>query len=120
MTTLTASQVFSQLAALAEQDVFTNVVPVINSTLLTIQANPGQWVNPLSAGILANQFLANLTATLPNLEQSAVVGAAQLVQAVLTTINAKLVAEAGTVTPAGVGAEIGGLVPAAPSVAPAN
>jgi hypothetical protein len=121
MTQLSASQVFSQLAALAEQDVFTNAVPVINSTLANIQANPAQWTNPLSAGLLANQFLVNLTATLPNLQNSAVTGAAQLVGAILTAVNTKLVAAAGTVTPASVGAEIGGAIATpAPSAAPVN
>ena len=119
MTQLSALQVFSQLAALAEQDVFTNAVPVINSTLANIQANPAQWTNPLSAGLLANKFLVDLTATLPTLENSAVSGAAQLVGAILTAVNAKLTAAAGAVTPASVGAEIGGAI-ATPSAAPVN
>jgi hypothetical protein len=122
-TTLTASEVFAQLAALAEQDVFVNVIPVINSTLANIQANPAQWTNPLSASLLANQFLVNLTATLPTLESSAVSGAASVVQSILTTVNAKLVAAAGTVTPVSVGTELGNAIPtpaAAPSAAPVN
>jgi hypothetical protein len=121
MTTLTAEQVFSQLAQLAQQDIFQNAVPVISSTLANIQANPAEWTNPLSAGLLANQFLVNLTATLPNLQNSAVAGAAQLVGAILTAVNTKLVAAAGTVTPASVGAEIGGAIATpAPSAAPVN
>jgi hypothetical protein len=106
MTTLTASQVFAQLASLAEQDVFTNVLPVLNSTLSNIQANPAQWTNPLSAALLANQFLASLTATLPSIEQSAVSGAASLVQAILTSASAKLTATP-PMTPAALGTEIG-------------
>jgi hypothetical protein len=120
---LTTSQVFSQLAALAEQDVFTNVIPVISTTLADIEANPSVWVNPATAIIKGNQFLANLTATLPTLEANAVTGAAQLVGAIITSLNAKLVAAAGTVTPTSVGAEIGGAIPApaaTPSAAPVN
>ena len=107
MTTLSASQVFSQLATLAGEDVFTNAVPVISATLSSIEANPAQWTNPLSAALLANSFLAQLTATLPAMEQSAVTGAAQLVGAVLTAVNAKLTAAAATVTPVSVGTEVG-------------
>lgn len=107
MTTLTTSQVFSQLAILVGEDVFTNAVPVINATLANIAANPAQWTNPLSAALLANSFLAQLTATLPVMEQSAVTGAARLVGAVLTAVNAKLTAAAATVTPVSVGTEVG-------------
>jgi CO dehydrogenase/acetyl-CoA synthase delta subunit len=107
MSTLTASEVFSQLAALAEQDIFVNALPVINTTLANIQANPAQWTNPLSASLLANKFLVDLTATLPSLENTAVSGAATLVGALLTAINAKLIASSGSVTAAGVGTAIG-------------
>lgn len=120
MSTLTASEVFSQLAALAGQDVFTNVVPLISATLADIEANPASWVNPATAIIKGNQFLANLTATLPTIETSAVTGAAQLVGAIITGLNAKLAAAATSVTAAGVGSEIAGAVPAVPSVAPTN
>jgi hypothetical protein len=121
---LTASQVFSQLAALAEQDVFTNALPVISSALSDIQANPASWTNPATAILKGNAFLANLTATLPTIENSAVMGAAQLVGAIVTSLNAKLVAAQGSVTAASVGAEIGGAIPSPaavpPSVAPVN
>jgi hypothetical protein len=110
MASLTASQVFSQLAQLAEQNIFTNAVPVINSTLLNIEANPAQWTNPLSAALLGNQFLVNLLATLPSLENSAVTSAATLVQSVLTTVNTKIEAAAAPVTAVSVGAEIGNAI----------
>lgn len=110
MTTLTASQVFSQLAALAGQDVFQNVLPVVTSALADIEANPQTWVNPASAILKGNAFLVNIMATLPTMESTAVTGAAQLVGAIVTSLNAKLVAAAGTTTATAVGTEIGSAV----------
>jgi len=112
MTTLTASQVFTQLAELAGQDVFQNVLPIVTSTLADIEANPQTWVNPASAILKGNAFLVNIMATLPTMESTAVTGAAQLVGAIITAVNAKLVAAAGTITPASVGAEVGSAVTA--------
>jgi len=106
MTTLTASQVFTQLAQLAGQDVLQNALPVITSTLADIEANPQTWVNPASAILKGNAFLTSLLATLPTIEGTAVTGAAQLVGALITSLNAKLVAASGTTTPAAVGSEI--------------
>jgi len=110
MTTLTASQVFSQLAALAGQDIFQNVLPVVTSALADIEANPQAWVNPASAILKGNAFLVNVMATLPTMESQAVTGAAQLVGAIVTALNSKLVAAAGTATPTTVGTEIGSAV----------
>ena len=116
MSSSSASQIFSQLAALAGEDVFTNVVPVINSALADIEANPQTWVNPATAIIKGNAFFANVLATLPTIEGSAVTGAAQLVGAIVTGLNAKLAAAAASVTPATIAGEIAGnAAPAAPS-----
>jgi hypothetical protein len=112
-----ASTIFSQLAALAGEDVFTNVIPVINSALADIEANPATWTNPATAIIKGNAFLANMVATLPTIEASAVTGAAQLVGAIITGLNAKLAATAASVTPATIASEIGGTA-AAPTPAP--
>jgi hypothetical protein len=108
-----ASTIFSQIAELAGNDVFTAVVPVINSALADIEANPAEWTNPVTAIAKGNAFLANLVATLPTIENNAVTGAGQLVQAVVTGLAAKLTSVAGSVTPAQVGAEIVGSASAA-------
>lgn len=116
---LTTAQVFGQIAALAGEDVFQNALPVVTSTLSSIQSNPGQWTNPLSAGLLANKFLVDLLATVPALEQSAVQGAATLVNSVLTAVSSKFASTSTSLTPASVGAELGAAAAAAiPSAAP--
>lgn len=106
--TTSASTVLSQIAALAGEDIFTNVVPVITSALADIEANPATWTNPATAIIKGNAFLANVLATLPTIESTAVTGAAQLVGAIITGVNAKLVAAAATITPATIAGEIAG------------
>lgn len=115
--TTSASTIFSQLAALAGEDVFQNVVPVINSALADIEANPATWTNPATAIIKGNAFLANLLATLPTIENTAVTGAAQLVGAVITGLNAKLAAT--PVTVAGAAATITDAVTGGPVPTPA-
>lgn len=115
MSSTSASTIFSQLAALAGNDVFTNVVPVIGAALADIEANPSEWTNPVTAIIKGNAFLANLTATLPTIESSAVTGAAQLVGAIVTGLQSKLTASAAAATPAQVGAEIAGSVTGVPA-----
>jgi CO dehydrogenase/acetyl-CoA synthase delta subunit len=109
MTTSTASQVFSQLAALAASEVFPPVLTLVNSTLTDIETNPQEWVNPASAMVKGNAFVAQLLATLPAIENAAVPAAAQLISAVLAAVSAKL-NSAGAVTPESVGASIGAAI----------
>jgi hypothetical protein len=114
--TLTAGQIFGQLATLIESNIFTNALPVINTALGQLAANPQEVLNPLNSGIFAAQFIANLTATLPAIEQEGVQGAVQLLQALLTAAQAKVAAAtsgaggATPVTPASVGAAIAAAV----------
>jgi hypothetical protein len=103
-----APSIFSQLASIAENDLFTAVVPVIGSALADIQANPAQWTNPATAIMKGNAFLADLVATLPNLEAISVTQAAQLVSAVITGLQSKL-----TATPIPTPAQVGGEIAAA-------
>ena len=108
MSTVTASptNIFSQLAELVASQAFPPVLSLVTATLADIQTNPQEWVNPASATIKGTAFVANLMATLPAVENAAVPAAAQLVSAIFTTLSAKLVAAAGTVTPVSVGEEI--------------
>jgi hypothetical protein len=100
-----STNIFADLASLAASDVFPPVLSLVNSTLADIEANPQEWVNPASATVKGTAFVANLIATLPAIENTAVPAAAQLVSAVLSTLSAKLTSVAA-VTPASVGAEI--------------
>lgn len=99
------ANIFSDLASLAASEVFPPVLTLVNSTLQDIENNPQEWVNPASATVKGTAFVANLIATLPAIENTAVPAAAQLVSAVLSTLSAKLTA-VSAVTPASVGAEI--------------
>jgi hypothetical protein len=104
------TNIFADLASLAASDVFPPVLTLVNSTLQDIETNPQEWVNPASATVKGTAFVANLIATLPAIENTAVPAAAQLVSAVLSTLSAKLTSVSGTVTPASVGAEIGNTI----------
>lgn len=101
-----SSNIFAQLAELAASEAFPPVLSLVTATLADIEANPQEWVNPASATVKGTAFVANLVATLPTIENAAVPAAAQLVSAIFTTLSAKLVSAAGTVTPAAVGADI--------------
>jgi hypothetical protein len=105
-----STNIFADLASLAASDVFPPVLTLVNSTLQDIETNPQEWVNPASATVKGTAFVANLIATLPAIENTAVPAAAQLVSAVLSTLSAKLTSVSGTVTPASVGAEIGNTI----------
>lgn len=103
--TLTPAQVFQQLTALAANTVFISAMPVITNALSQVEANPQQVLNPLNSGIFAVQFMANLQAVLPTIENDAVQATAQLVEAFLTAVTTKF-ATAGT-TAAAIGTEVG-------------
>jgi hypothetical protein len=105
-----STNIFADLASLAASDVFPPVLTLVNSTLQDIETNSQEWVNPASATVKGTAFVANLIATLPAIENTAVPAAAQLVSAVLSTLSAKLTSVSGTVTPASVGAEIGNTI----------
>jgi hypothetical protein len=105
-----STNIFADLASLAASDVFPPVLTLVNSTLQDIETNPQEWVNPASATVKGTAFVANLIATLPEIENTAVPAAAQLVSAVLSTLSAKLTSVSGAVTPASVGAEIGNTI----------
>jgi hypothetical protein len=105
-----STNIFADLASLAASDVFPPVLTLVNATLTDIETNPQEWVNPASATVKGTAFVANLIATLPAIENTAVPAAAQLVSAVLSTLSAKLTSVSGTVTPASVGAEIGNTI----------
>lgn len=105
--TLTPAQVFQQIFALLENNVFTNALPVISGAAATVAANPQTVLNPLQSGLFAAKFVADLTATLPTIENDGVQGAAQIVQAFLTTTITKLNANPPT-TPAALGAALAG------------
>jgi hypothetical protein len=109
-TTATSSNIFSELAQLLASQALPPVLTLMNTTLADIEANPQEWLNPAAATIKGTQFLTNLVATLPAIENAAVPGAAQLFQAVLNTLSAKLTSAAATLTPASVGAEIANTV----------
>jgi hypothetical protein len=114
----TASQVFSQLAQLAASEVFPPVITLVNSTLSDIETNPQEWVNPASAIVKGNAFVANLLATLPSIENAAVPAAAQVISAALAAISAKL-ASASAVTATSVGTAIGDAITGTPAPTPA-
>lgn len=101
-----ASQIFSELAQLAASEAFPPVLTLVNSTLADIEANPQEWVNPLTVIPKGTAFMANLVATLPAIENAAVPAAAQLISAALAAISAKL-ASPSALTPASVGTAIG-------------
>jgi len=105
-TTATTSNIFSELAQLLASQALPPVLTLMNTTLADIEANPQEWLNPAAATIKGTQFLTNLVATLPAIENAAVPGAAQLVQAVLNTLSAKLTSAAATLTPTSVGQEV--------------
>lgn len=101
---VTGTNIFSELASLTASEVFPPVLTLVNSTLADIEANPQEWVNPITATIKGNAFVTNLIATLPAIENSAVPAAAQLISAVLNTLAAKL--SSVKVTAQGVGSDI--------------
>ena len=105
-----STNIFADLASLAASDVFPPVLTLVNSTLQDIETNPQEWVNPASATVKGTAFVANLIATLPAIENTAVPAAAQLVSAVLSTLSAKLTSVSGTVTPVSVGVGIGNTI----------
>jgi hypothetical protein len=105
-TTATTSNIFSELAQLLASQALPPVLTLMNTTLADIEANPQEWLNPAAATIKGTQFLTNLVATLPAIENAAVPGAAQLFQAVLNTLSAKLTSAAATLTPTSVGQEV--------------
>lgn len=104
MSSLTPEQVFQQILGLIENNVFTNAMPVIAGALATVEANPQTVLNPLQSGLFAAKFVADLSATLPSIENSGVQGAAQVVQAFLTGVITKL--NAAPVSAAQVGINI--------------
>lgn len=85
-----ASDVLTQLGALLGNEVFSTFTPTITSILSDIQANPAEWTNPASAAIKGAAAVATLTAGLPTLENSAVTGAASLVQFLWLGIGQKI------------------------------
>ena len=106
-----SSNIFADLASLAASEVFPPVLTLVNSTLADIEANPQEWINPASATVKGTAFVANLIATLPAIENSAVPAAAQLVSAVLSTLDAKLTfMSSQNLTPTSVGVEIGNTI----------
>jgi hypothetical protein len=110
MSTTTTTNIFQELAQLLASQALPPVLTLMNTTLADIEANPQEWVNPAVATIKGTQFLTNLVATLPAIENAAVPGAAQLFQAVLNTLASKLTAASATLTPTAVGSEIGNTI----------
>lgn len=115
----TASQIFSQLAALIGEDIFMNVVPVISSASAAVNSNPQAILNPLNAGIFGVKLLADLQGALPQTEAVAVQDVAQVANAILTTLSARVAAVAASSTPTAIAAEIVGSAPAATPAVPA-
>jgi hypothetical protein len=93
-TTTSASDVLSQLGELLGNEVFQTFTPTIDSILSDIQANPAEWTNPATAIIKGTAAVTALTANLPTLENTAVNGAASLVQFLWTALGQKIAAAA--------------------------
>lgn len=105
---LTPEEVFQQLGSLLLNNVFTNALPVVTTALAKVEANPSMVLNPLTSGIFAAQFVADITATLPTIEASATQQAATLVQSFLAVLITK--AQSITTTAASVGTALGNAV----------
>ena len=107
---VSASQVFQEIVALLANDVFTNALPIITQALTTVSANPQEVLNPLNSGLFVGKFIADLAATLPTIESSAITGAAQIANALLSGVSAKVSTAAAATSPAAVGAQIASAV----------
>jgi hypothetical protein len=108
--TTTPAEIFQEIVALLANDVFTNALPVITTALTTLTSNPQEVLNPLNAGLFVGKFIADLNATLPTIEASAVEGAAQLANTLLATVSAKVSAAAAATSASTVGAQIAGQI----------
>jgi len=101
------SQIFGELAALAATNVLPPLFAAANSTLADIEANPQEWINPVSGGIKAQAALANIVAAVIPAENAAVPAAAQVIGGIFSAIQTKLAALGAGETAAGVGEQIG-------------
>lgn len=108
----TQAQIFQQLAALIANQTFQAAGPVITAALSQVSSNPQTVLNPLNSGLFVAKFIADMTATLPVIENSAVAGIAQLAQALITSLTSQFATAPVTATQ--IGTEIGSGVAAVP------
>jgi D-aminopeptidase len=90
MTTSSTDTALSQLGELLLNNVVVAAMPVISSALADIAANPAVWTNPASGFLKGTAVLAELQATLPQIENTSTTTLANVVQAVIAAGVAKL------------------------------
>jgi hypothetical protein len=112
MTTSTDTAL-AQLGELLLNNAVVAALPVVNSTLADIAANPAVWTNPASGFLKGTAALAALQATLPQIESTSTTTLANVVQAIIAAGVAKLT-PAPLPTPAEIAAGLVGAAPAAP------
>lgn len=104
---ITVSSFFGELAALAAGNILPPIFAVANSTLADIEANPQEWINPVSGMIKGQAALSNIMAAVIPAENAAVPAAAQLVGGIFSAIQAKLASLEAGQTATGIGEQIG-------------
>ena len=107
-----ASQIFQQVAGLFASNIFTNALPVITNAIAAIESNPQTVLNPANAVIFGAQFVANINATLPTIEASALTSAVQMLQAIISTVQTDVTSAVGTTSATSVGQNIANAIAA--------